>query len=135
MTLPAFAFRAGRAYLPFPGDRDALRHPSRWRADARAESPTPPLRASRALGAASWKASSTIERSSPDCRRRWLQDHRRKRGQREADGELAVMPVDLLGAHDARRGLGGEAAISFGVAVEQQGVGDGIRDTDAVVGA
>ena len=58
-------------------------------------------------------------------RRRWLQDYRRKRGQREADGELAVMPVDLLGVHDARRGLGGEAAISFGVAVEQQGVGDG----------
>ena len=45
------------------------------------------------------------------------------------------MPVDLLRAHDARRSLGGEAAISLGVAVEKQGVGDGIRDTDAVVGA
>ena len=45
------------------------------------------------------------------------------------------MPVDLLGAHNARRGLGGEAVISLGVAVEQRGVGDGIGDTDAVVGA
>ncbi|MGA9546617.1 MAG: hypothetical protein WBS14_02890 [Rhodomicrobium sp.] len=30
------------------------------------------------------------------------------------------MPVDLLRAHDARRGLGGEAAISLGVAVDEE---------------